>query len=249
MRSNLTKLPRLSPFPKLPLRTLVTKAGAAVLSLIGLVWGLIALPTSGTSDYLRALGEGLLRSKTYNAKAMSEIEMLASPKLGACDVHAHNALLLIEIRLAEISLRIGDVSTFDQKVEAAKARVGEVLRCSPRQSFIWLSAFGIEVLQGRLSERTFAMLKMSYETSPNEAWIAIRRNPIASRFLSKTDETLRQMIIVEFEKLVTDGFYKEAAHSFLNASEDSRNTLEERIKRLELTRQTEFWASLRQTSR
>lgn len=48
------------------------------------------------------------------------------------------------------------------------------MSCTPRDSFAWLLAFDFEVLHGRLNQHSFDLLAMSYRTSPNEAWIAIR---------------------------------------------------------------------------
>src|SRR5205807_2417231 len=73
------------------------------------------------------------------------------------------------------ALRSGTVTEFDQRIKSLETRSIRVLSCTPRQSFVWLLAFQLEVLQGALDQHSFDLLAMSYETSPNEAWISIRR--------------------------------------------------------------------------
>ncbi len=126
-----------------------------------------------------------LRATSYNSKhtvgatAVATLDRSSAQELMACDIHAQRALMLLEIPLADAALRSGVVREFDRRSRSLEARARQTLACSPRDSFVWLLLFGLESQHGRLDERTFDLLSMSYETSPHEAWISVRRIIIA----------------------------------------------------------------------
>jgi hypothetical protein len=74
---------------------------------------------------------------------------------------------------------------------------------------------------------------MSYDTSPNEAWIAIRRNIVAVPLMSVAPPRLQLQILSEFQQLIRNGFQDEAARSYLNASAAIRSLLQPRIEQLD----------------
>jgi hypothetical protein len=82
---------------------------------------------------------------------------------------------------------------------------------------------------------------MSYETSPNEAWIGIRRIIAAMPVLALLSQPLQQKILAEFEQLARSGFVDEAARSYASASTSTRPLLLDRIRRLDARQQKLFW--------
>jgi hypothetical protein len=105
--------------------------------------------------------------------------------------------------------------------------------------------FNMEVLHGLLNEHSFNLLAMSYETSPNEAWLSIRRIIVAMPRLLLAPEPLRQEILADFELLIRNGFVDDAARSYLTASTAIRSLLQTQIEQLDLPRQQAFSAALR----
>jgi hypothetical protein len=221
-------------------RGLVLALGGA-----GLIWGLYALPTSEAADDFRYLESQLLRSETFSPKILTA--KLASPAaraLSDCDVHSQTALLLMEMRLAQAALNKGNVEEFDKQAKSLEARSKRVLGCTPRQSFIWLLAFSLEVMHGRLNEHSLNLLAMSYETSPNEGWIAIRRAFVAVPLVQLMPEPLKEQILDEFQHLVQNGFARDAAVSYSAASTSIRSLLRIRIERLDARQQKAFWGEI-----
>jgi hypothetical protein len=102
----------------------------------------------------------------------------------------------MEMPLAEAALRSGAAAEFDQHIQSLEARSRRILSCTPREVFVWLLAFNLEILHGLLNEHAFNLLAMSYETSPNEAWISIRRNIVAMPLvLIATDRFVRNFFM------------------------------------------------------
>jgi hypothetical protein len=213
------------------------------------VWGIFAVPRSEAADDLRDIEGRLLRSETFSRTSLTQtLESQMSHDLSPCDTHSQRPLLLMEMPLAEAALRSGAAAEFDRHVQSLEARSRQVLGCAPRESFVWLLAFDLEVLHGRLNAQSFDLLAMSYETSPNEAWISIRRIIVAMPLVLVAPEPVRQKILFEFQKLIRNGFVDDAAHCYFIASSSIRSLLQAQIEQLDLPRQKKFSDALQKIS-
>jgi hypothetical protein len=82
---------------------------------------------------------------------------------------------------------------------------------NPSRSFLWLAYYWFRKMGSGESLPDPKPLKLSYLLGPNEAWVAVRRNPIAlSVFRSLPDEVASQTI-AEFAGLVRSGLHQDAA--------------------------------------
>jgi hypothetical protein len=229
-----------------PVGSIVQRALTLAIGCLGLVWGILALPRSEAADEFRDIESRLLHSETFSRTSLTQtLESQTSRNLSPCDTHSQRALLLMEMPLAEAALRSGAAGEFDRRIQSLEARSRRVLGCAPRESFVWLLAFNLEVLHGRLNAQAFGLLAMSYQTSPNEAWISIRRNIVAMPLVLVAPEPVRQKIIFEFQQLIRNGFAEDAARSYLAASLSIRSLLQTHIEQIDLPRQKIFSDALR----
>jgi hypothetical protein len=213
---------------------------------LGLVWGLVILPQSEAIDDLRGFESRLLRSEVFAPKMLGSIlESPSSQVLNACDTHSQRALLLMEMPLTNLALRSGAATEFDRHFRSLETRSRDVLGCTPRESFVWLLTFYLETLHGRLDERAFDLLEMSYETSPNEAWISIRRVIVALPLAEIAPTRLRQRIFDEFRQLVENGFTDDAARAYATASQPVRSLILRQIQSINEPRLKAFTEALR----
>jgi hypothetical protein len=225
--------PRLS---RLVLRALTTTIGCA-----GLSWGIINAPRGEAADDFRELESRLLQFESFNqTTAAGTLASALAWDVSPCDNHAQRALLLMEIPLADAALRSGAARDYDERVRSLESRARQALACTPRDSFLWLALFGLETAHGVLDERAFDLLALSYETSPNEAWIAIRRIVLAIPVALSAPASLQQRILDEFQGLVSNGFYELPARAYSRASGPTRALLQSRIDRLDAPRQRAF---------
>jgi hypothetical protein len=231
----------LGPASKTALGSVVQCTLTLAIGCLALVWAILALPQSEAVDDLRDIESRLLRSEAFNRASLTRtLESQISRDLSPCDTHSQRALLLMEMPLAEAALRSGAAAEFDRHVQSLEARSRQVLGCAPRESFVWLLAFDLEVLHGRLNEQSFDLLAMSYETSPNEAWISIRRIIVAMPLVLVAPEPLRKKILFEFQQLVRNGFVDDAARCYFTASSSVRSLLQAQIEQFDLPRQKDF---------
>jgi hypothetical protein len=211
------------------------------LAAAGLAWGVLILPISEAADDFEHFESQLLRSETFDPGPLAR--KLASPAaqvVSDCDTHSQTALLLTEMHLTQAALRAGGVDEFDKRAKLLDSRSKRVLGCAPRQSYIWLLRFSLEVMHGRLNQQSFDLLAMSYETSPNEAWISIRRTVVALPLVLIASEPLRDTILSEFKRLIRDDFVDVAASSYLASSEPVRLLLQTQVGQLTRARQKAF---------
>jgi hypothetical protein len=231
--------------PKTSLRLDVRRALTLTIGCLGLVWGVFALPQSEAADEFWDIESHLLRFETFSKATLTRIlESQASEGLNACDTHSQRAIWLMEMPLAEDALQSGATKEFDRRIQSLETRSRRMLSCTPRESFAWLLAFNLEVLHGLLNEHAFNMLAMSYETSPNEAWISVRRIIVAIPLVLLAPEPLRQRILFEFRQLIRYGFVDEAARCYSSASGPIRSLLQTQIEQLDLREQKVFSDSL-----
>jgi hypothetical protein len=208
---------------------------------LGLVWGIFVLPQSEAAEDFRDLESRLLRFETFGPATFTRtLESQASQDLSACDTHSQRAMLLMQMALAQTALRSGVVNEFDWHAKSVEARSIRILSCSSRQSFVWLVLFDLEVLHGVLNEHSFDLLAMSYETSPNEGWISIRRILVAMPLILTAPEPVRQRILNEFQLLIRYGFTDVAAVAYLRAPTLARSLLETGVRQLDVSKQRKF---------
>jgi hypothetical protein len=176
----------------------------------------------------------LLRFETFNqATAARILESPVAKQLSPCDTHSQRALLLMEIPLAGAGLRSGSGSAFDQHMKSLETRTRQILSCSPRDSFAWLVAFGVETQHGVLNRHSFDLLAMSYETSPREAWLALRRIIVAVPVTLMAPEPVQAKILDEYINLIRHRFVDVPVRTYLNASAATQALLQSRIDQLD----------------
>jgi hypothetical protein len=227
------------------LGSFVLRGSALFIGCLGLAWGIFALPQRELADEFRDIEGRLLQFATFVPATLARtLDSQASQALSACDTHSQTAMLLMEMSLAVGALRSGTVQEFDLRTKSLEARATRVLSCAPRQSFVWLLVFQLKVLRGNLDEHSYDLLAMSYETSPNEAWISIRRILVAMPLVLVTPEPIRQKIFNEFQLLVRYGFMEVAARAYLSAPEPARSLLQARIEQFDGQKQKAFFGAL-----
>jgi hypothetical protein len=208
---------------------------------LALVWGGFSFSKGAEADLLRDVETRQLKFETFSASAISRmLEVQSIQEIGDCDSHSQRALLLLEIPLAEASLRSGATLEYDRHVQSLESRVRRFLGCSPHDSFAWLVAFGLQIQHGAVSEPSFDLLAMSYQTSPSEGWMAVRRVLVAVPVLHAAPESMQRRILAEFETLVRHGFVEAPARAYLNAPAPTRALLQSCINQLDQPSQRSF---------
>jgi hypothetical protein len=215
-------------------RVLAQRGLIIAIGCCSLAWAVIVLPRSEAADEFRDLEVQLLQFASFSStSAASALKGEAVGALSPCDTQGQHAMLLLEIPLSNVALRSGAVREFDRRTESLESRARQILSCAPRDSFSWLILFGAEIQHGRLDPRTFDLLAMSYETSPNEAWIAVRRSALAAPVVLSAPQPIQDKILAEFQDLIRDGFVEMPAQAYLRSPVAVRALLQSRVEQLD----------------
>jgi hypothetical protein len=219
----------------------VSRSFLALIGCGGLIWGGLTVNGSMVADDLRRTEDRALRSEAFSESALTSIlDSSASVAISACDTHAQRALLLVEMLLADAKLRSGATAKFDRHLASLEARGRRVLGCNPLDSFAWLLMYNTELVHGRSNDASLKFLKMSYDSSPHEAWISVRRNPVAVASLLVASAPLRDQIVAEFLHLIRDGFSDAAAVSYAGAAERGKALLLTHLDNLDPAQRAAF---------
>jgi hypothetical protein len=212
-----------------------------IIGCLGLAWAVPDLAVSAVSDDFRDLEARLLQFESVKPETAARLLRSAADKaLSPCDMHAQRALQLMEVRLADIELRSGAAQDFDRHMTAIRYRSKQMLSCTPRDSLAWLLLFGLEIEYGNLTANAFDLLEMSYETSPNEGWLGLRRVTVAIPVLPAARYPLQQKILTEFEGLIRSRLIEIPAHLYSSVSEPIRVLLQSRIDGLDANTRKRF---------
>jgi muconolactone delta-isomerase len=218
----------------------VRRGAIAAICCLALSWVLAALQRVRAEEY-REIETRLLRTEGFGLAELTRIAGAdAGLELDACDTHSQRTVLLAEMPLADSSLRSGNTGEFDRHIERIERRSRRILSCAPRDSLAWLVLFSLEVTHGRLTDRAFKMLERSYESSPNESWIAVRRVVVAMPVILLVPEPLRSEILREFRSLIRNRLIDDAARSFVHASQRVRLLLLAEVGKLDVADQRAF---------
>jgi hypothetical protein len=220
---------------------LALRSLTAVVGCVGIAWGLSNIARGEAADDFRDIETRLLQFEGFGQTTETRVlASAAAQDTSACDSHAQHALLLMEIPLADAALRSGALEAFNQRTRSLETRATQALSCTPRDSLVWLVLFGLQTAHGVLDNRAFDLLAMSYQTAPNEAWIAVRRILLAVPVVRSAPEPMQSTILTEFQNLIANGYVDMPARAYQNASETVRKDLQARVEQLDARSQKTF---------
>ncbi|MBR0851326.1 hypothetical protein JQ543_26515 [Bradyrhizobium diazoefficiens] len=209
------------PSPRWPRRVLLVFR--LTLAILGAGW--IALVGSTVfQPSLRQVAERLVRGETYDIEGLRQ--MASSPPAGKtrlCDLKRRRSALLIQLRVAALSIERADLSHLDRDVGDVAGLGRDLLACSPSDGFAWLALYWAEIHQGGVGPKAWSYLAQSYRFAPHEAWIQLIRAPLVLR--TAIPQELRAPAIADFDDIFRARLYPSAAVIYRSSSERMRTAL------------------------
>ena len=143
-------------------------------------------------------------------------------------------IAIINERLLEQELLEGKRTAIDQQIEASTTATERALRAAPIDSFLWMTLYWLRTAQAGFSPDNLPLLKMSYDTGPNEGWVATRRNRMAFIAFDYLPDDLRERAFTEFVSLVRSGYIDQTAEILVGPAWRHRDVIMARIENLEI---------------
>lgn len=183
----------------------------AILGICAIAWGgnafLAYRAHAAIADTARRIFSG---DRFSPAQLVAMRQQLDAVPAGPPHASTLSDVVIIRLLLLEDELKANrrpaasDIVKLQMLVSAALAQ-------SPTNSFLWLTSFWLKLSRAESVDDNVNLLRMSYWFGPNEAWIAVKRNPLALGAFQSLPSDLAEQALSEFVGLVRSGLYAAAA--------------------------------------
>ncbi len=189
----------------------VRRGFIAIFGICAIAWAIDVIPVYRAEASLAGAGQAILSGDRFNPAQLGAMKrQLDAAPAQPGQASAASGAAVVRLLLLEDELKAGNRQPSESNISDLRNAVNAVLAQSPMDSFMWLTGFTLERLRGE-REDDMNLLRMSYWSGPNEAWIAIRRNRLALGIFPSLPGDLAEQALSEFVGLVRSGLYEEAS--------------------------------------
>ena len=192
---------------------LIWRCLIAGVGVCAILWAIDVIPSYRTDAPLTDTAQRIISGDKFNAGQLSamkrQMDAVPAKPLQASSLRS---VSVIHLLLLENELRAGNRQPSGADLVEIRTVVDAALAQSPTNSFMWLADLWLKRLRGETANGGLDLLRMSYWSGPNEAWIAVRRNPLALGIFASLPNELREHALSEFVGLVRSGLYADASN-------------------------------------
>jgi hypothetical protein len=188
-------------FCQLSVRMLLVVLGGAAVA-----WGAYVLPVFARQAPLEHLAAHVIAGDPFKPEALAAFmpQLEAAEQATECRAPALHSAAMIRTRVTEQAL--ADANDFGAQLTALRASIYKSLACSPTDSFLWLALYWVESNRSGFQPAYIDYLRLSYQSGPNEGWIALKRSPYALAVFDRLPPDLQEMVVAEFANLLNSSF-------------------------------------------
>src|SRR5258708_1958531 len=191
----------------------VRRSFIAIFGICAIAWAIGAILVYRTDASLADTAQRILSGDKFNAAQLSAMKrQLDAAPARPLQASALSSVAVIRLLLLEDELKAGNRQPSASDLVELQMVVSAALAQSPTSSFMWLIDFWLKRLRGESADGDLNLLRMSYWSGPNEAWIAVRRNPLALGVFPSLPSELAEQVLSEFVGLVRSGLYADASN-------------------------------------
>ncbi len=173
-------------------------------ALAAVSWGIFSLGISRQVGPVERIAKRVIYGEAFKAGALDVLQpaMASIEAAEDCQPNAQRAVAIIRLRELESAVSAAARKSIDDNRIVLRKSIVRSLRCAPADPYLWLVLYWTDMTQNGLNPRHFDYLRMSYQTGPNEAWVALKRNRLAMAAFSKLPHDLATMAANEFVGLL-----------------------------------------------
>ena len=191
----------------------VRRSFIAIFGICAIVWAIDVIVIYRAESSLAGTAQGILSGEKFSSAQLSAMKRrLDATPARPLQSSALSGAAIIRLLLLEDELKPGNRPPSSSDLADLQTIVSAVLAQSPVNSFVWLTDLWLKRLRGESAESDLNLLRMSYWSGPNEAWIAVRRNPLALGIFPSLSNDLAEHALTEFAGLVRSGLYEDASN-------------------------------------
>ncbi len=198
----------------------LVKSLTASLGVLSIIWTLSSWSANGTEAELASFAQRILLGEVFGSDQSNALKLaLDTTSASRPSALALDSIAVIRLRLVENALSSGDRGASASERKELGIALTSALSDDPTNSFLWLADYWLQKTAVATSDEALRLLNMSYLLGPNEAWIAVKRNPLAIGIFSSLPNELSERVKAEFVGMVRSGLDLDAIHS-LSVSQD-----------------------------
>jgi hypothetical protein len=196
-----------------PTRILIAACGICAIA-----WSAYAIPVYRAEDVFANPALHILGGDQFTPEQLDALtRQIEAAPAASLRPTALSDIAIIRLRLAEVAVQSGNAPLAAVAFDKLKAAVAVALDRAPTNSFMWLTDYWSRSVRSGNPADGLKSLAMSYGEGPNEGWIAVRRNPLALSAFPSLPDQLADQALNEFARLVSSGFYGDAANTLAGA--------------------------------
>ena len=183
----------------------------AIFGICAIAWATDVIPTYRRDAPYTGIAERILSGDKFTAAQLEAMRrQLDGTPVRPAQASALSGATVMRLLLLEDGMKADNRQPSASDLADLQMAVSATLSQSPTHSFVWLADFWLKRRQ--VDAVDFNLLGMSYWSGPNEAWIALRRNPMALGVFQSLPTDLADQTLSEFAGLVRSGLYADAAN-------------------------------------
>lgn len=184
----------------------------AIFGICAIAWAIDVIPTYHRDAPYADIAERILWGEKFNAAQLDAMrrQLDATPARPIVQASALSGATVMRLLLLEEGMKAGTRQPSASDLANLQTVVSATLAQSPTNAFVWLEDFWLKRRQ--VESADFNLLRMSYRSGPNEAWIALRRNPVALGVFQSLPSDVAEQTLSEFAGLVRSGLYADAVN-------------------------------------
>lgn len=191
------------------------RAFIAIFGICAIAWAIDIILIYRAEASLAGTAQGILSGDKFSSAQLNAMKrQLEAAPAKPLQASALSSAAIIRLRLLEEELKAGnrEPAAALSSMADLQTAVSAALAQSPTNSFMWLTDFWLGRLRNPNANTDLNLLRMSYRSGPNEAWIAVRRNPLALGVFASLPSDLADQALSEFVGLVRSGLYTDASN-------------------------------------
>ena len=199
----------------------LARASIILFGAIAIAWAVLVIPVFLQQQKPVAMASALERGEAYDLANMLG-QSGATPRLdylGFCNAAALRAHTIILTKVLADPTVIENRTLQEAGWQKLHSVTRALLACSPSDSLGWLILFWLDVSKNGYTTEYGNYLQLSYQTSPNEAAVALWRNRLVLGLYDRLPSRFTDLAVPEFIKLVnTERLYAEMGDVFERAA-------------------------------
>jgi hypothetical protein len=192
----------------------VWRGFTAIFGICAIAWAIDVILIYRAEASLAGAAQGILSGDKFSSAQLNAMKrQLEAAPAKPLQASAQSSAAIIRLLLLQDELKAGNRQpTALPGMADLQTAVSAALAQSPTNSFMWLTDFWLGRLRGDTAGTDLNFLRMSYWSGPNEAWIAVRRNPLVLSVFPSLPSDLTDQALSEFARLVRSGLYTDASN-------------------------------------